>query len=130
MSEKNPYFGKFKEIIISQPEDIKLLQFIFIKYLKDQGAIDKLVAEAEKEGQDDMALMLLESLKLAEKDKGVEEDLVTFITRNDMLDSVVRWLGLGSKEQLLDEYNLQASSIGIKSGLKEKNTPSKNTGKN
>lgn len=118
MSEKNFDFGKFREARLAEPDDISLLRFIFKKYLKDKKAMNKLLAEAEKEEQDDMALMLAESLKASETDLEMRKDLEIFVFRNNMLENVMRWLGL-AKEKLIEEYNLQASVLGIKGQFKK-----------
>ena len=111
-------FGKFREARISEPDDLSLLRFIFKKYLKDKTMMKKLMDESEKNDQSDMAYMLAESLALAEKGKGLDEELKIFIFRNSMLENVMRWLGLASKEKLVEEYNLQASILGIKGEFK------------
>jgi hypothetical protein len=118
MAEKKLDFGKFREARILEPDDLSLLRFIFKKYLKDKTMMKKLMDESEKDDQSDMVYMLAESLKLAEKGRGLDEELKIFISRNNILNNVMRWIGLASKEKLVEEYNLQASILGIKGDFK------------
>ena len=122
MSDKILDIGKFRELKISGPDDLRLLTFIFKKYLKvekgekdekNKAFIEKLFEEAGKDEEGDNAFMLIESLKLAEKGMKLDNDLNVFISRNDLLEKVIKWLGL-EKDKLKEEYNLQASAMGIK----------------
>ena len=116
MSDKILDLGAFRELKISGPDDLRLLMFIFKKYLKgaeNKEFIEKLFIGASKDEGDDMAFMLIESLKLAEKGMKLDNDLNVFISRNDLLEKVIKWLGL-EKDKLKEEYNLQASAMGIK----------------
>lgn len=119
MRDKILDLGAFRELKVTQPADLKLLMFVFKKYLdgdKNQAFREKLFEEAGKDEEGDIAFRIVENLRRADKGKKLDDDFGVFISRNYVAEKVIKWLGI-DKEEFEAEYNLQASAMGV---VKEK----------